>query len=322
MSATFNLIPERGAEAWTIVRDAVMMRYGPLFPNRYDMNTTPTVRDLVYDVGIHKGEDTSYYLAKGYRVVAFEADPALAELCRSRFRAEHASGQFDLIEGAIDDGGSETVRFYRHPTISVFGTTDAEWMRRNSRLGESTAIEVPSIDFAACIRSTGMPHFMKVDIEGADRLCFEALRRFVARPQFVSMESSKVSMADLIEEFELLESLGYDRFAVVQQATLNGRVLETSRLTGDPLRYRLDADSSGPFGEDVGPWLARPEAIAAYRRVFRRYRVFGDASPIRRTRVGRRLLGELSKVLGVPLPGWFDTHAQVAADYSCDGDSP
>ena len=35
--------------------------------------------DLIYDVGFHHGEDTAYYLKKGFRVVAFEAHPRLAE---------------------------------------------------------------------------------------------------------------------------------------------------------------------------------------------------------------------------------------------------
>jgi len=40
------------------------------------------VEDLVYDVGLHKGEDSAYYLAKGYCVVAFEANPDLVAECK------------------------------------------------------------------------------------------------------------------------------------------------------------------------------------------------------------------------------------------------
>lgn len=31
---------------------------------------------LVIDVGMHNGDDTAYYLHRGYRVVAIEANPA------------------------------------------------------------------------------------------------------------------------------------------------------------------------------------------------------------------------------------------------------
>ena len=40
---------------------------------------------LVYDVGVHRGDDTAYYLHKGYRVVGVEADPAMADHLRDRF---------------------------------------------------------------------------------------------------------------------------------------------------------------------------------------------------------------------------------------------
>ena len=49
-------------------------------------------KDLIYDVGFHRGEDTEFYLAKGFKVVAIEAHPelyqcGLREVCpRDRIR--------------------------------------------------------------------------------------------------------------------------------------------------------------------------------------------------------------------------------------------
>ena len=37
------------------------------------------VPDLIYDVGMHNGSDTAYYLHKGFRVLAIEANPVLAK---------------------------------------------------------------------------------------------------------------------------------------------------------------------------------------------------------------------------------------------------
>ena len=34
--------------------------------------TTPKHDDLIYDVGMHKGEDTEFYLSKGFRVIALK----------------------------------------------------------------------------------------------------------------------------------------------------------------------------------------------------------------------------------------------------------
>ena len=37
--------------------------------------------DLIFDVGLHHGDDAAYYLSKGFRVVGIEANPQLAERC-------------------------------------------------------------------------------------------------------------------------------------------------------------------------------------------------------------------------------------------------
>lgn len=268
---------------------------------------TAMVRDLIYDVGLHKGEDTAYYLALGYRVVAFEANAMLVEHCRRRFGEAISDGRLRIVEGAIDDSGAETVMFYSHVN-TVWGTTDQRWVERNRWLGGSMGTPVSTVDFAAYIRETGMPFFMKVDIEGADRVCFEALRLFDERPVYVSVESEKVFFPSLLEEFSLLEDLGYDRFAVVQQAGIRD-IAGAHRVDGSSVAYRFDRDASGPFGIDVGPWVCRDAAVAQYRQIFRLYRFLGDNALIRRSRVGRALRARAERLLARPLPGWYDTHA-------------
>ena len=39
---------------------------------------------------MHKGEDTDFYLKKGFNVIGFEADPELIALCQNRFKNEIA----------------------------------------------------------------------------------------------------------------------------------------------------------------------------------------------------------------------------------------
>jgi FkbM family methyltransferase len=266
------------------------------------------VEDLVYDVGAHKGEDTAFYLAKGYRVVAFEANAELISSCEQRFSAEIAEGRLTLVEGAVTDSDEPTVRFYRHP-LSTWGTANDEMVARNLMVAASEAVDVPAVHFADKLRETGMPSFMKIDIEGSDMLCLQALLEFQARPQSVSIESHKTDWSRIQQEFELLDRLGYDRFAVVQQGDIPGKSVQTRKLDGAPLTFCFEEDSSGPFGSDVGPWLSRAAAIARYRRVFVAYRLIGAKSRLRQTRVGRKLHGWALRRLQRPLPGWYDTHA-------------
>jgi hypothetical protein len=98
------------------------------------------IDDLVFDVGMHLGEDSAYYLAKGYRVVAVEANPELADAGRRRFDREISAGRLTIVEGAIADTDRPTITFYRHPTESVWGTADPDWAGRNAHMGESESI--------------------------------------------------------------------------------------------------------------------------------------------------------------------------------------
>src|SRR5262249_5480686 len=47
---------------------------------------------LIYDVGMNNGDDTAYYLRRGFRVVAIEPNPALVATACERFRREIETG--------------------------------------------------------------------------------------------------------------------------------------------------------------------------------------------------------------------------------------
>jgi FkbM family methyltransferase len=272
----------------------------------------PVHPDLVYDVGLHQGEDTAYYLAKGYRVIAFEANRELAETCRRRFSAAIAAGRLEIVEGAITDSGDATVTFFVHSEKSDWGTTDPGWVDRNARMtgGSVREVVVPAVDFAATLARTGMPTFMKIDIEGADRVCLEALRSFTEVPISLSLESSKATLEDVAAELDFLSALGYTEFAARQQAVLPGKTISTRTRTGEPLTYTFDRHSSGPFGDDIHDWRDRDAVLARYRRIFIGYRLLGEQSRIHRNGLTRLMVGSMQHRLRIALPGWYDTHAR------------
>src|SRR5208337_3963175 len=149
-----------------------------------DLIETPKDKDLIYDIGMHKGEDTEFYLRKGFRVIAFEADPDLVRSCRSRLKEFIEQGQLTIIEGAIVDpdaieAGQKKVEFYKNCADSVWGTVRIDWTERNARLGTSSSmVEVGVINLASVIQEYRVPHFMKIDIEGCDMVCINALKKF------------------------------------------------------------------------------------------------------------------------------------------------
>ena len=56
---------------------------------------------LIYDVGMHNGDDTAYYLWRGFRVVAIEANPELVANAANRFRSEIEAGHVKILNVGI-----------------------------------------------------------------------------------------------------------------------------------------------------------------------------------------------------------------------------
>jgi FkbM family methyltransferase len=274
--------------------------------------------DTIYDVGLHKGEDTAYYLNKGYKVVAIEANPELIAACKTRFAKFIEQGRLTIVEGAIASAESgDTVTFYKNANMSIWGTIDPDWAQRNAVKGHrSEVITVSRIAIDSVYERFGVPLYLKIDVEGADTLVLEGLRGLKDKPQFVSIESEKVDFDKLKEEFSLLGSLGYKKFKVVQQRSIPRSVFKTETRDGQPLAHTFEEGASGPFGDDLAStWMTAEEALAAYKKIFFQYKYFGDNSfYIGMPRVLKGVVSVLYRIATGhrgPLPGWYDTHASL-----------
>lgn len=269
------------------------------------------IRNLIYDVGLHRGEDTAYYLARGFTVVAIEADPDLVEYCESRFEKEIKSRRLVIVQGAIvEDDRMQSVGFYRNNKVSVWGTVLKNWADRNSSFGaESSLIEVPVVNIKSLLLKYGCPYYMKIDIEGMDLACLIKLLDSDCRPKYISLEADKVDFKKLQEEFRTFARLGYGSFYIQQQADIRKHRVPSGSREGDYVDYSFEDGSSGPFGSDlIGPWLTTEEALLRYKKIFREYRFFGDNSILLKFPL---VCSVISKCMGRPLPGWHDTHARL-----------
>ena len=53
---------------------------------------------------------------------------------------------------------------------------------------DSTIIEVPILDIDAIFKITGIPHYLKLDIEGGEYVVLNALLEFSSVPNYISVE--------------------------------------------------------------------------------------------------------------------------------------
>jgi FkbM family methyltransferase len=262
--------------------------------------------DLIFDVGMHLGEDAEFYLTKGFRVVGIEADPAHCAAVAARLHDHVANGRLIIVNAAIAEKAGRT-SFYRNLEKSFWGTAEPVWVERNAGFGTHVEhIEVDAVPMEDVLAAHGVPYYMKIDIEGRDMLCLEALRAVRDRPKYLSIEASKTDLAEVRAEFDLMSELGYRDFKVVAQHTVSRQVPPNPSREGRYAEWRFAHGSSGLFGEEApGDWLDADRAMRAYRPIFRAYRMVGDNPriPIARVR-------DLLKLLGFEA-GWHDTHARL-----------
>jgi len=265
-------------------------------------------------VGLHKGEDTAYYLKKGFQVVAFEADPDLVSLCKKKFINEISDGSLTIVEGAIVENPKkgEIVRFYKNNKNTVWGTVVKDWSERNEQLGaKSEIIEVPVIDFKQYLILFGIPYYMKIDIEGMDMVCLKALDEFEVKPAYISIESDKVSIENIKKELDLFYKLGYNAFQIVNQGNITKRKERESEGEGKFLNHQFQSGSTGYFGKDFSSdWFDKSTALKKYMRIFLGYKLWGNHSKISKLILMKILRRTLQVFRGRAIPGWFDTHAR------------
>ena len=229
--------------------------------------------DLVYDVGMNNGDDTAYYLHRGFRVVAVEADPDLCQVAAARFEKEVRDGRLQIVNLGIA-AKPGVLDFWICEKNRVWNSFDRKIASRDGLPHHS--IQIPCQTFGWILANYGIPHFLKIDIEGHDYLCIEALKGASDLPAYLSVE-----LGNLDRFLVQLTELGYSGFKCISQyhflplqlpPVAEQLALEAGRASG--LRqfngWSFPEGTSGAFGEDtLGRWLDREEVARTHSHYLR-----------------------------------------------------
>jgi hypothetical protein len=166
--------------------------------------------------------------------------------------------------------------------------------------------KVRTIRLDTLIKRFGMPYYLKIDIEGTDLLAIKQIAGMPEIPKFLSLESEKRSWKKLLEECSVLKGMGYSKFKVIDQLHINEQKCPGNPLEGKYARHSFKEGSSGLFGNEIpGDWMSFGECIKMYRKIFRKYRMFGDYGYFNKKRF-RKVFYALK--IRYPEVGWYDTH--------------
>ena len=176
----------------------------------------------------------------------------------------------------------------------------SEWSSFNRSIAsrEGSAhhqIMVPCVRFEELLEKHGVPYYLKIDIEGNDALCLDALRPKRV-PTFISVEAGDTALLDQLHalgytKFKCVSQFHYrplqrDNYPVHQALSLAQRVLRSNSALGRMVRtfggsrlarsyaasarqrggWQFPFGSSGPFGKELaGRWLAIDEMKETYQ---------------------------------------------------------
>lgn len=231
------------------------------------------VNNLIYDVGMHNGDDTAYYLSLGYTVIAIEASPELVAAAQLRFEASLAAKKLTILnigiaskEGVLD--------FYLNKKNSVWNSFDKAIGTREG--ADVEIIKVRTKSLHEILREYGRPFYLKIDIEGNDIICLTSLTNEVEKPAYVSAE---VNGIDLILK---LHELGYTRFKLIDQFSFLPLELPVMPEYAFFMRHKKFRGSANPsvrvirklFGKTVDAYFE-----SRYRPVFSYPHSFGSSGP-------------------------------------------
>lgn len=238
---------------------------------------------VVVDVGMHAGEDSLYYARRGFRVIAVEANPELCAAAAETFA--RAGVAVEIRHGAVAAGEADTVPFYVNAFNSAWSSARRDL---GDRRGAAREIAVPAIRLDRALAPfAGRIHFVKIDIEGHDRIALEQVLALPVPPPFLSVENGSLPM------LEALRAAGYARFKFSNQRDVPLQTIPPGSPHGHVVDVAFSRGASGVFGEDLpGRWLSADEAIAVQTALAE----------------ARRLA---PANLFAEAVGWFDLHAAL-----------
>lgn len=202
---------------------------------------------------MHNGDDTEYYLYKGFDVVGIDANPELCDHCRRRFARAIDDGRLTILNIGVGDATGRA-SFHINRRESQISTFKAELDERDPW----DVIEMQIVRLSDIIAERGTPVYVKIDVEHFDHLVLDDLRRASIKPRYISAEAHTEAT------FAALEAMGYRHFQLTPGAMvpqLYGSH-DIKRLDGRTARYFFNPLSSGPFGDDLdGPWLSSEQLL-------------------------------------------------------------
>jgi FkbM family methyltransferase len=204
-------------------------------------------KNLIYDIGFNNGDDTAYYLFRGYNVIGIDANPFLIAEGVRRFSKEIREGRLILLNyGMSNKVGVATL--FINTLCDQWSSITGDMGKRNDV--NAYPVKVACVDVPYLFALFGVPFYMKVDVEGGDADVISSMNPQSEVPMYISVESHEERCLD-----ELLR-LGYNTFKFINQQGIARQ---------NYFNWEFSCNSSGRLAwEAEEPWITGDEIRSSY----------------------------------------------------------
>jgi len=208
-------------------------------------------KNLIYDIGMCDGEDTAYYLHKGYKVVGIEPSPLMIMKNYVRFREELIAEKLYFVHAAV----GTTYKMEQFFTVPREPGLDR--LLQNAPASEFVVPTYSAvIPLTAVLDRFGTPYYLKIDTEGNEAAILAQLNNREL-PAYISSEAHSE------EPVKTMYNLGYRKFKITLHDTTRGPI-----CANEP-NWKFQFLSSGPFGENLpGDWVDIGAVLAQRANVY------------------------------------------------------
>lgn len=209
---------------------------------RFSQRSMKFRRDLIYDIGMSEGNDTEFYLRKGFKVIGVEADPVIHAQLKQRFERQIEAGDLTIENKAAAEISGAEVLFYRDVAVQEHSSLSNVHRKPVATLETH---RVTTIAWPELVAKHGVPYYAKIDIEGSEPPFLNGLLRSEEYPPYISAEIMN------FDPISLLHEVGYTHFRLINQVLNLSFPVPNPAIEGNLV---LDPDRnhwSGFFGREL-----------------------------------------------------------------------